>query len=170
MDMTTWAGEPIRDVQPASCAGLERSATSLCEFFDSIDGIRAAARSGQGHREPLLRHRAAGWTQGAKELLDSLEVFSLGRPSLTAFEFAHHLGVSSRQLTRKLRSTGMSFRTLRRAVTVRATMPQILQTTELISQIAYRAGYEHVSQFNRDVRYLIGISPSELRQLARRSL
>lgn len=78
------------------------------------------------------------------------------------------LGLEGLQLNRHLlQVAGVTFRSLCRALTVRKGVRQLFFTEERIKQIAVGLGYEHHSQFDRDVREVVGMSPRRFRRLLR---
>ena len=87
-----------------------------------------------------------------------------GVPGLAA-----RLGYSSRQLTRvltaELGASPLSLARAHRAESARA----LLAGTELpVAQVAFAAGFSSIRQYNDTMREIYGLTPSALRQLARR--
>jgi ActR/RegA family two-component response regulator/AraC-like DNA-binding protein len=64
-------------------------------------------------------------------------------------------------------ATGSGFRECRRALRVRPSLAHVAFGDEQFAQIAYRLGYNHASQFDRDFVLAFGLSPREMRQLGR---
>jgi DNA-binding response OmpR family regulator len=97
-------------------------------------------------------------------LVAMLEDRARRQPALREEEFAGQVSMSRIQLTRLLSETGMSFSDWRIGFVLIPAVRAILVTDEHIRQIAYSNGYKHVSQFNRAMSGLFGVSPSGLRR------
>jgi AraC-like DNA-binding protein len=61
------------------------------------------------------------------------------------------------------KQTENSYYQWRRAAAIRSVLPSIVLSVEQISQVAYRAGYEHPSQFQREFALTLGLSPRQFR-------
>jgi FixJ family two-component response regulator/AraC-like DNA-binding protein len=64
--------------------------------------------------------------------------------------------------------TGLGFRELRAAVAMQAAVREILLSDEQFAVIGWRLGFEHASQFSREVGDTFGLAPRELRDLWKR--
>jgi DNA-binding response OmpR family regulator len=121
----------------------------------------------------LQRANAAGFQQiGVDRSLCILETLILEAGSrwstITPLRAAQHLGISTASLWRMLQlSAGMPFHALRRTIVVKSAVPMLSGSNEHIRQIAYACGYEHHSTFDRDVRGVIGLSPTRFRSQLR---
>lgn len=88
----------------------------------------------------------------------------------TEYELAAELGVDPAHLGRLIRAdTGFAFRQWRSAFAIRLAVQELADPDIQIAQIAFRLGYEHPSQLDREFRRTFGISPREYRRL-RKSL
>lgn len=100
--------------------------------------------------------------------ISKLMTLALRSPRLSEAELAIDLGVDPSHLGRLIRiQTGLTFRQWRWAVVLRAVARQLHGGREQIRQIAYRFGYEHHSQLNREFRRMFGITPTEFRRLSK---
>jgi len=79
---------------------------------------------------------------------------------------AAELGLDGSHLGRLLRQhTGLGFREWRRVLAMLHAVPQLVHADRHIAQIAYDVGFEHPSQFDREFRWLFGVSPKTLQRL-----
>ena len=139
-----------------------------CTFYPS-----AAAALEAGYR-PCLRCRpesapnSPAWNGVRTTVSRALRLIDEGAlDDATVTEFSERLGVSDRYL-RKLFSehVGASPLAVARARRVLAAKKLISDTDASMTDIASRAGFRSVRQFNHTFRSLYGRSPSELRRLA----
>lgn len=79
-------------------------------------------------------------------------------------KLAMHSGDSGRLLTLH---TGAGYREWRRALRLRPAVHPLAFSDEHIRQIAYRIGYEHPSQFDRDFYQAFGLTPTDYRWLCK---
>jgi AraC-like DNA-binding protein len=90
-----------------------------------------------------------------------------GTPTLEAI--ARTLGLSSRTLRRRLEQEGVSYRDIVEAA-LRERCERLLAETDLqVSEVAFRAGYNDVSNFTRAFRRWTGKTPKAYRRDARAS-
>ena len=81
-------------------------------------------------------------------------------------DLARTIGVSPSHFGRVIHhDTGLCFRDLRRAATLKPAIKEILLTDEHVAQIGLRVGFQHASQFAREVHETLGLSPRQLRRL-----
>lgn len=81
-------------------------------------------------------------------------------------QLSNRLLVSKRQVGRLVkRHTSLTLRQWRWALRIRPSLPVLLGTREHVAQVAYGCGYARPSQFDRDFRYIFGLSPRQLRRL-----
>jgi AraC-like DNA-binding protein len=81
-------------------------------------------------------------------------------------DLARLIGVSPSHFGRVIHhDTGLCFRDLRRAATLKPAIKEILLTDEHVAQIGLRVGFQHASQFAREVHETFGLSPRQLRRL-----
>jgi YesN/AraC family two-component response regulator len=64
-------------------------------------------------------------------------------------------------------NTGADFCEIRRTLRVRSAVRELACSLEQIAQIAYRLGYEHPSQFDRDFTHILGLTPRRWRSYFR---
>jgi len=76
---------------------------------------------------------------------------------------ARELGMSSRTLQRRLEEESVSFRDLRRLVTVEVATELIERSDRTISDVATRVGFSGPSAFQKAFRFWTGRNPSTLR-------
>ncbi len=81
-------------------------------------------------------------------------------------EMAAVVGLSRAHFGRVLRAdTDLDYCSLRRAVTLRAALRDILTSDEQIKPIAHRLGFEHPEQLSREFREMFGVSPRQVRRV-----
>lgn len=96
-----------------------------------------------------------------------LQEVGRGWPETTESRLSADLGVHVVTLWRAMASAGLTFARCRRLVVVRRALLDLARLDDHVRQIAYRAGYEHASQFDRHFRATLGITPKGFRaQLA----
>lgn len=89
---------------------------------------------------------------------------------LTASELAAAAGMSTAQLDRRMRRLiGVPPRQLIARVRVEEALHQILHSDELLVRIAGACGFSDQAAMSRQVKQLLGVSPSALREARRRS-
>jgi ActR/RegA family two-component response regulator/AraC-like DNA-binding protein len=151
-----------------SVAAMIRPDVTVVEF---IVLMRALRQRITGRRLKPRSHQVSGPTRGldlAASVLQRIqEHLALGRlPSID--DIAKSLGLERADLRRILTgATGAGFCESRRAIRVRPSLAAVAFSEEQFAQIAYRIGYEHPSQFDRDFHLAFGVTPSELRQVLR---
>ena len=90
------------------------------------------------------------------------EALPSGIPSID--HVGHHVGMSSRTLTRRLSESGSSFRDLIKNTQEGISKDLLLNTTRSIGEIAYQTGFSEQSAFNRAFKRWTGKSPIEFRK------
>lgn len=107
----------------------------------------------------MVRQRIAlGLQRGSLPLLDSLA------PELEA-----ELGLSARQLQRRLGELGLNFKELVEQVRKEQVLRELRHTTLPLADIAQRAAYAEVSSMHRAVRRWTGLTPLGVRDGAAKS-
>ncbi|WP_232313417.1 helix-turn-helix transcriptional regulator [Enterovibrio coralii] len=91
-----------------------------------------------------------------------LEDLPVGAPSQT--DVAKHLGLSLRNLQRKLSDQGTCYKDILDSTRKRLTLNYIKQPHLSISEIGYLVGFSNVANFNRAFRRWVGCAPGEYRQ------
>lgn len=116
------------------------------------------------HRRITVRQGLDKATQAKLERLDDL----VRQASIGCIgELATAMGMSPRGLAALIRTaTEANYGTVRAATRVRATLLLAATTHEHLDQIAYRTGYSHPTQFTRDCRRLLRMSPTAFRRLS----
>ncbi len=148
-------------------AAMIRPDVTAVEFIVLMGAFR---RRVTGRPKPRS-HQVSGPTRrrdvAASVLQRIQEHFALGRlPSISGI--AKGLGLERPDLREILRgATGAGFCESRRAIRVRPSLAPVAFGEEQFAQIAYRTGYEHPAQFDRDFHLAFGVTPSELRQVIR---
>ena len=159
----------------ASIAALGRPPAYLLAAFE-----RAAASCGQDNAVPddILRHQFAevllaldlvGWRfdlRGAQRVSVQMRRLLASDPAhpWRMGEVGRSLGMSEPTLRRRLAAEGVGFRTIIAQVRMGHALA-LLQSSDLsITQIAYAAGYESLSQFSAKFRRHFGQSPAHLRR------
>ena len=79
---------------------------------------------------------------------------------------AAQLGMSSRSLHRKLKTTGLNYKDLLNQVREQRAMELLRQSDIPITDIAFELGYYDSSSFTRSFKRWTGVSPSEYRKIA----
>ena len=140
----TWLHLP----NPNADAGLHRVMNALtqqqwAQQVQTSDQLLALLRQKIGH----------GIQQGVLPLLDQLA------PDIEAA-----LGLSSRQLQRRLAEQGLSFKDMVEQVRREQVLHELRDTRLPIAEIARRAAYAEVSSMHRAVRRWTGLTPLAVRQ------
>lgn len=147
-------------------AGALRYALTAVETFDLaalIAQVRhATARAGARAASVHIK------TRTAIAMLDAAMRSGVRPPE---HALASELGVDPAHLGRLIRSqTGLGFRHWRRAFAIRRVVRELADPDAQIAQIAFRTGYEHPSQLDREFRGMFGITPREYRRLRKQLL
>ncbi|MDQ3068931.1 MAG: DNA-binding response regulator [Acidobacteriota bacterium] len=156
-------GDRIRLARRVVCDALLDESLSAVEFLAVCVELRRSA-DGSLCAEDLdaaaLRLKAL--EPDARALLGRLE---RGKAHEVLRDVAAAERVAPKRIAAALRrATGSAFPLWRIARRVRPALPQLLVTDEQVAQVAYGAGYQHPTQFNRDVRRLLGTNPSQFRR------
>ena len=89
--------------------------------------------------------------------------------SVQAGQLTAKLGIDLSYFSRLLKSdTGLTFRQWKWAILMSSAIRGLVTSDDHVRQIAFRLGYEHPQQFDRDFRRVLGMSPGEFRRLGRR--
>lgn len=84
---------------------------------------------------------------------------------LSAAELADEVGMSAGHLGRLVKNhTRLTIPEWKWIPGVQRGFPPVVHTTEQMSVIAFRAGYEHAEVFSRDFKSLLGVSVADFRQ------
>lgn len=150
-----------------SVATMIRPDVTVVEFIVLVRGFRQQVTgrlTPRGHQDCRSTRRLE---LAASVLRRVQEHLALGRlPSIG--DIAKGLGLERPDLRETLTgATGAGFCESRRAIRVRPSLASVAFGREQFAQIAYRIGYEHPPQFDRDFRLALGVTPSELRQVIR---
>jgi DNA-binding response OmpR family regulator len=164
------AGRSIRSDQRTleqSVVAMIRPDVTVVEF---IVLMRAFRQRVTGRPKPRNRHDFGSTRRlelAASVLQRIQQQLALGRlPSIG--DIGKGLGLECPDLREILTATtGAGFRESRRAIRVRPSLAPIAFGEEQFAQIAYRIGYEHPSQFDRDFHLAFGVTPSQLREVIR---
>jgi transcriptional regulator GlxA family with amidase domain len=158
-------GELIR----ALARRLVEADCGLREYLEVARRLKSIGQVMNGSADGLSTSTGPGQDAEADRLFDLLveradRATRMQIPSLSAI--AAQIGVREREINRCLRLiTKMSFRGVCRALTVRRGLRMLAGTNNQIRQIAFALGYEHHSQFDRDLRAVMGMSPKCFRLL-----
>jgi ActR/RegA family two-component response regulator/AraC-like DNA-binding protein len=88
-------------------------------------------------------------------------------PCASAASIAAAARVPPSVMTQELRmASGLPFRAWKTLLRVRPSVSYVVGSSEQIAQIAYRCGYEHPGQLDRDFARCFGMSPRLLRETA----
>ena len=149
---------------------------TFIEFLSVARALRAIAMADRAL--PLLAHQvraaivdAAARRQSAVDdraryVLTRLESTANRWATIGAEDLAAELKLDSATLWEVLQDQlGLSFIPCRRAVVVRRAVLALAASDEQVAQIAYQIGYEHPNQLDRDVRRLLGVTPTQYRRL-----
>jgi AraC-like DNA-binding protein len=96
-----------------------------------------------------------------------------GDPKLSAITTAAALGVTPRYVHLLLRETGRSFSNhvlLRRLEMAAALLRDVSRQDRRVTDVALEAGFTDLSHFSRAFRQRYGVTPSEMRETARRDV
>jgi AraC-like DNA-binding protein len=80
---------------------------------------------------------------------------------------ARQLGLSARNLQRRLQEQGGSYSGILRDARVRRAARAMLDTASSLAEIGYAAGFADQAHFAREFRRVLGASPAEWRRMAR---
>ncbi len=98
-------------------------------------------------------------------VVERLEAAGRAWPELTESRLAADLGLHPVTLWRAMATSGLTFARCRRLVVVRRALLDLAGRDDHVRQVAYRAGYEHASQFDREFRATLDIAPKGFRAL-----
>ncbi len=82
----------------------------------------------------------------------------------TIEDAAHHLGMSSRNLSRHLKEEGASFREVKDGLRFELAVARLTQTDDALSVIAQDLGFSDASAFHRAFRAWTGVAPGSFRR------
>jgi AraC-like DNA-binding protein/FixJ family two-component response regulator len=118
-------------------------------------------------RQQILRAAALSrrMRSDMRDLSTRLEQALARNPQLRVPEFAAIVHLHPAQVCRRLKiETGLTFRQWRWTILIRSATVALVRSSEHIRQIAFRHGYEHAGQFDRDFEKLFGLSPKAFRR------
>jgi AraC-like DNA-binding protein len=132
---------------------------------DSHARVSAGAphmRASEPPQDVAIHHAVA-------KALCTLERHLVMRVRPTEQRLADDLHVTRAHLGRLLRSnTGIGFRKWRTMLAMKVAVRRLNESDKYIAQIAYDLGFDHPSQFDREFRYVFGVSPRTLRGFLQR--
>ena len=86
----------------------------------------------------------------------------MGEPAFSVAEMAEEVGLSARQLQRRLRqAAGLSAAGFLRMMRLERAAQLLAQDAGLVSEIAYRVGFKNARHFSQLFRQVFGVPPSE---------
>jgi AraC-like DNA-binding protein len=85
-------------------------------------------------------------------------------PHFTLDWLATLFGVTAKTLYRYLKDHSTSFREIKKSAVMKRSHQLLIETEETISDIAYQMGYDDVSNFNRMIKSICGLTPAQLRR------
>ncbi len=151
-------------------ARVERGETTLVRF-SRLDATRPFLTANAGmwdFFEPELRRRlddlAGDATFGSKVSATLVELLAAGAG--TTHGVAHHLGVSTRTLQRRLGDEGVTFQELLADVRVGLARHYLTQSTLSLTEIAFLLGYDDPNSFHRAFNRWTGRTPLGVRDTA----
>jgi len=176
---TADGGYPSRlDVSPTH-AGLKQSLhdllapltqndTSAMEYVALTNELRQRVTRQIG--ASLARHRSRRVSNDdratVRAILGMIEKKLSDRTMPHLERIADEMQLTPNYITLLLENVlSLTFRECRRALRVRPALHLVGFTEQQYAQIAYQIGYEHPTQFTRDFRRTLGISPHEFRAL-----
>ena len=138
-------------VTHATDADSVRLVSDVRRFIERAAKVQSAADDPRGHATMVVLERSL--RNGVRA---------------TEGDLAALLGIAPADLGRLMREhTGLRFTFCRIALAVRLAAHELSTNDKHISQIAYRLGYEHPSQLDRDFHRIFNLSPRYFRKLAR---
>lgn len=154
-----------RSLQPRSVLACAAALRSVLRTSNCVGPREQAA-----HARRVLDRRLAKTSEPrtplARSALGKLHDFFRNGRRPKEYEVAEAIGIQPEYLGRVLAAdTGLTFGQWRNGISLMLAAREIVDTQNLISQIAYRVGYEHPSQLARDFESLVGTSPRGYRQL-----
>jgi len=149
-------------------ADHECSALDYLVLANELRQRVAACRPAKHRQPPRRRGRVvSNETETAVEailLAIERDLAGGGIPQIEAI--ARQMEMTPRQITLLLEDAlTLTFRECRRALRVRPAVRLVACTPHQYAQIAYQIGYEHPTQFTRDFKRTLTLSPHELRAL-----
>ncbi|WP_112480209.1 helix-turn-helix domain-containing protein [Vibrio variabilis] len=85
-------------------------------------------------------------------------------PHFTADWVASLFGVTPKTLYRYFKDHDTSFLEIKKHAILKRSKQLLLDTDESVSNIAYRMGYDNVSNYNRAIKAMCGLTPAQLRK------
>jgi DNA-binding response OmpR family regulator len=142
----------------------DRNISSL-EFMTIPQTLRGMLR---GRR---ASHRARGQVSAlphdVESVIQHLALKAQSGRVLRETDLERELGIHSREGRLLRAQTGAGYREWRRALRLRHACAALAFSDEHVRQIAFRNGYEHPSQFDRDFHQAFGLTPTAYRRLLR---
>lgn len=129
-------------------------------------GPRQQAAHAKRMLERRLRRTAEPRLTLVRAALTHLHDLVSDRKRPKEYEVAAGVGADAGHLGRLMREdTGLTFCQWRTAIGLMVSARELVETRNQVSQIAYRVGYDHPSQFAREFERHVGVSPTGYRQL-----
>jgi ActR/RegA family two-component response regulator/AraC-like DNA-binding protein len=143
---------------------------SPVEFVKLAESFRCLLTSDvrRNARRRPTRTESAGRKihEEAESILRRMELGLAARRLPSQEEVADACGTSRRRLAAiLLAATALEFSQCRRTLRLRPALSDVALGAEQFAQIAYRTGYEHPAQFDRDFVETFGLSPTAMRKL-----
>ncbi len=140
---------------------LPASGEAVCDVLGGLVTLAISANAASG-----VRLTKADFANAYPQKVDQYLRRHFGNPGLSPALVAQELGISVRYLNKLLAPGGSSFR--QRLVGIRLEACRIAladpsQSDLTIAEIAFGAGFNDLSQFNRQFRLAFGVTPSILR-------
>ncbi len=132
----------------------------LAALFDAVARMLPAAVQGE-HRAPRMRIRQ----EVARELLDHISR-EISNPDLSPSSAASHLGISVRYVHKLFARSGTTFSTYvnnERLDRIYADLACSSNSSQLISNLIFRWGFNDLSTFNRQFKRRFGMTPKQCR-------
>ena len=180
IDRLTSTWEPLATIfQRARCvfaALVSDPRVSFPAFITATAALRALMAD---ETDPQvvnhLRQQAAKWSNRLRAASDPLLnrlvacIEKRGTLGLTLkkHQAAELLETDLAHIRDLLGDLGLSWLQFRRAVVMRRAICELAHGDEQVTQVAYGLGYGHASGFDRDFHLLVGVTPTQYRQLTR---
>ncbi|WP_282166753.1 helix-turn-helix domain-containing protein [Shewanella japonica] len=85
-------------------------------------------------------------------------------PHFTSDWVASLFGITPKTLYRYFKDHNTSFLEIKKSAVLKRSKQLLFETDESVSNIAYRMGYENVSNYNRAIKAMCGLTPAQLRK------
>jgi YesN/AraC family two-component response regulator len=145
----------------AQALQLLLSCTSMRPRSEALAAIKEVIGSACAHDSQLMHPHV-------ERVLDRLETADADWREVSDEDLAAESGVARVTLWRSLdKQLGLDFTACRRAVVMRRVVLQLAASAEHVRQIAFRVGYQHPSNLDRDFEHCFGCTPTQFRSLLR---